>query len=491
MTSKNLRKRVRKGFETGPSTGSPTAATERPTFAARRSVRWSLFITFIVVFAATFGLGGFAVWPMQQARVAVAARNYRAAESWLAWADRLRGDRATLELLRARIARQRGDTAAMAIQLERATSSGVAAELVTREGWLAAAQTGRLREVEPELKAWLADPGEEGAAICDAYCNGLTAQGRLEEAQWLLDAWQTGFPDDPEPHVKRGRIAEHALAYEGAEREYRQALEKRPGYPPALYALARLLIEQKRSAEALPRFRACASEEPITAFAAELGVVMCLRTLGQNEEARALAERLVDVPQATRQAAFALVGFPLEGDPAALERGRLAAAERDVVTAERWLRQAVERDPYNLDARFAWATALRSLGKQEEAAAEFEQVSLVRKELAKTEAFRTRLMQQPDDVESRYQIGLVYLRYQSPRLGLYWLQTALAYDPHHQPTHQALAEYYEAHQAEQPSYRNLAQHHREQAAAVSQPMPAASQTPPTAVPTSSESISPP
>ena len=41
-----------------------------------------------------------------------------------------------------------------------------------------------------------------------------------------------------------------------------------------------------------------------------------------------------------------------------------------------------------------------------------------------------------------YEIGSIFLRLGQERLGLDWLYRALAHDPNHRPTHQALAEYY-------------------------------------------------
>jgi len=419
-----------------------------------------LLSVLLVLVVAGWATGAFAFWPMLEARQAVARRDADAAERWIRLAERLHGDRAHLELLKARLSRQRGDVASMAEQLDRALARGADRNLVHNERLLAAAQAGQLAEIEERLRAWLAEPGQEGAAICDAYTNGLTILGRLDEAQALLDAWEAGFPDDPQPHVKRGRIAEHARAYQQAEEEYRRALAKHPTYAPALYSLARLLLERNRPQEALPLFRECAAAAPTARWAAQTGEASCLRLLDQADEARVLLEEVVAAPDADRRTAYALVGFQPAGDPAAFELGKLESAERNYEAAERWLRATLDRDGYDLEARYALAGALRGLGRQDEAQAEFDRVAHVRGELAKTEAWQTRIAEQPDDVESRYKVGLVYLQHQSPKLGLYWLQSVLAYDPAHRPTHHALADYYETHQDESPAYHDLAAHHR-------------------------------
>jgi len=422
--------------------------------------RTGIVVVIALAVATCWFSGACSLWPMLLANKALANRSLDSALDWLQTAEWLHGDPASIALLRARVNRRLGDLPAMEQDLQRAVDFGATAERVGQERTLAIAQVGRLHEVEETLKQWLKNPQEDGADLCDAYTNGLASQGRLTETELLLNAWEVGFPRDPKPHVKRGRIAEHALAYDAAEAEYRAALKKNPDYPTALYALGRLLLDRKRPAEALPMFRRCAEVSSGAAAAARIGEGSCLRSLGDVALARQVLEAVVSLDENSLDKAYLQIGFRSGGAPAALELGKLESSEQNYIAAEKWLRRAVTADPYDLDARYAWAVALRGIDRKQEAAEEFEHVSRVRKLLAETEAWQTHLAEHPDDVETRYKVAMIYIQHSSPKSGIYWLQSVLAHDPTHQPTHRALAEYYEAHKDEVASYASLAEYHR-------------------------------
>lgn len=446
---------------------SPTAErrTRRPRLLA------GLVLVLLLLVGGGFALGAFGAIPLALARRALADHDEDRAERQLAWAATLQADPVELALLRARLERHRGEFAAMNQHLQEAAAAGATRRRVEREQLLAAAQTGRLYEIEPQIKAWLAEPGDDAIEICEAYSNGLAMLGRLQDALVILDAWQADRPDDPAPLFRRGRIHEHQLDYVAAEKAYREALRRDPHHPPALYALARLLLDQKQPAEALPHFRTLVATGTAVAPVGQLGIAMSQRTLGNIAEARELLESLVQLDAATRDEAYRRVQQMPHGDPAALELGSLEADEGNYEVAERWLRQAVEADPKNLEARYAWAVALRGLKRLDDAEREFEYVSRVRKVLAETDALYDRLGEHPDDVEARYRLGMAYLQYRSEQAGLYWLQSVLNYDPRHQATHQALADYYQPRASQSKVYENLAEHHRQQADLADAPRP--------------------
>jgi hypothetical protein len=67
---------------------------------------------------------------------------------------------------------------------------------------------------------------------------------------------------------------------------------------------------------------------------------------------------------------------------------------------------------------------------------------------------------QPDNLQLRYEIGAAHLRYGNTEDGMMWLQSVLNIDPKHQPTHLALAEYYETQVRQNTKAIGLAQQHR-------------------------------
>ena len=78
--------------------------------------------------------------------------------------------------------------------------------------------------------------------------------------------------------------------------------------------------------------------------------------------------------------------------------------------------------------------------------------------MAQVQLLLEQLRTNPDRVDLRYDVGTKLLEYGTAGEGVAWLQSVLQHQPDHQPTHKALAEYYEAHDA--PA---LAARHRRQA----------------------------
>ncbi len=258
---------------------------------ARSYRRLATFLLVIIALVLCWFFRGFSLWPLVLANEATARRDCDSALRWAGIAECLNADRGSLSLLRARLNRRLGDLSSMEVELKIALTFGAEAKRVEQERSLAIAQVGRLHEVEKELKAWMNNPGQDGADLCDAYTNGLASQGRLNETLMLLNAWEAGFPADPKPHLKRGRIAEHALEFAAAEAEYRAALEKNADYPAALYALGRLLLDRKRPEESLPLFRLCSQMAPSTSAAARVGEANCLQSLGRRRGCAANSRR--------------------------------------------------------------------------------------------------------------------------------------------------------------------------------------------------------
>jgi tetratricopeptide (TPR) repeat protein len=439
---------------------------DSPGDSRRLRSRWRLYVLIVGLFAlASFAwlTGALALAPMSLARQAMQRRDSDKAEQWIRMAEWLHGDVAERELLHARLARRRGDLRTMEYHLKKAGLAGADQQRLFRERALAAAQAGQLREIETTLIEWLQEADPDSAEICDAYINGLAMQGRLSDAHMFLDGWQADFPNDPEPHLRRGRIAEHELDWESAEKQYRTALSKSPIYPPALYALGRLLRERKRPEEALPFYRSCVAHDAKTAAAANVGVASCLRLTGKIAEARNLLQGVLSQTDAQRAEAYIRVRDKPAGDPAAFELGKLESDETNYQHAEKWLRQSLAANPRDLEARYALGVALQRLGRVEEAKRELEQVSRVRAKLAEIDPLHDRLGSNPADVQARYQIGVTYLEHQSELVGVYWIQSALAYDPDYAPAHRALGEYYAARSRESKDYAHLAEFHQNKA----------------------------
>ena len=109
------------------------------------------------------------------------------------------------------------------------------------------------------------------------------------------------------------------------------------------------------------------------------------------------------------------------------------------------MRRAVAADPGNPEAHFQlYMCLLQQDGRAAEAAAEGEthkRVQADRERLAQIAV--TEMTRRPYDPNLHYELGAIYLRNGKPDVGVRWMYSALRLDPAHQPSHQALADYFE------------------------------------------------
>jgi Tfp pilus assembly protein PilF len=107
------------------------------------------------------------------------------------------------------------------------------------------------------------------------------------------------------------------------------------------------------------------------------------------------------------------------------------------------LRRAVEIDPYEPEAIFAYSQALTAQGKPDEAKQWLDRHKRIVADLDRLRQLNQELLSRPDDAKVRCEIGLIFLRTGRENQAVQWLKLALQLDPRDAPAHQALAEYYE------------------------------------------------
>ncbi len=414
--------------------------------------------------------GGLSIIPRWQAKQALTAGAHGKAEYWLGIAQRL--DRSSVEnaLLAARLARHRGDALEMQAQLARAGSLGADRQRIDREEMLALVQIGEVDEYESEVMSWLASPGDDAPEICDAYANGLAANGRFNDAMQVLAAWRSDFPDDPRCDYRIGRIHEHQEQYDKAEASYREAIAKSDDFYPAIFSLGRVLLHQRRADEALEQFGRCfAMENP---QAAKIEAATALKALGRAEEARPLLKEVLEAGLELQNESYRSVEEQPEGFRAAAEYGRLESDAGNFADAKPWLLAAIEANPLDLTVRYSLAVAQRGLGEMDDAEANFERVRAAREAMGAATALNERAQANRNDLEARYLLGKLILENESERMGLYWIRSILPIDPNYRPAHQLLADYYAKQASTDPRFRRLSDYHRSKAES-----PASTQSP--------------
>jgi tetratricopeptide (TPR) repeat protein len=216
---------------------------------------------------------------------------------------------------------------------------------------------------------------------------------------------------------------------EAAIKAYQQALDRKPDFVEAHLRLAEVFLEKSNPPEALPHLEWLMAHSPDRPeVQARLG--RCRFLQGQLEEARRLFESAVEkLPK----------DIPLLVDLAQLDLQENRPGE-----AEQLLRRVLQADPLDVEAEFALVTSLKAQGRLEEAAAVLEAHENHKPQLQRASQLLKDEAEHPsNNANNAAEIGTVFLLIGQERLGLFWLDQALARDPGHPPAHKALADYYE------------------------------------------------
>jgi len=338
-------------------------------------------------------------------------------------------------------------------------------------------------------RAGLADEAERQLAICERLEGGITEatelersllqveQGDLafedslwrrveqnpEEAVLILEALTKGYRkyfllgrmlkslntllEHQSDHVyallELGWVHERQFYYRLALKDYRRALQVAPENETVQLTLAQALLRLGEAREALALFQGL-NRRPHHKPEVGLGLVQCLRKLGQSEEARHLLDRLV-------------VQHPKEVS-ILVERGKVALERGHPSEAETWLRQAVAEAPFDYQANYTLLMCLNTRGSPQEKKKYKRQVQRIEKDFQRMQDLTVELQRKPREVVLRCEIGQIFLRNGAELQGLRWLKSALQIDPQCVAAHQMLARYYEEHH--QPAE---AERHRQKA----------------------------
>ncbi len=318
-------------------------------------------------------------------------------------------------------------------------------ELVHREWLLTLAQSGRMREAEPELPELLRTAGDDGPEICEAYVLGYQVNFRFDAAAALLDAWEQDWPESPRPHALRGAMAQMATRWPLAVDEYRRAIELGDASAETHLGLAVCLTERLDLEEALPHFQHAVELDPRD-VGAQRGLADCLMKTGRHGEASRAYARVLELDADDFDAQLGLAKLDLEGDRADEALARLEPL------LETW--------PGDADALYTAAQALLALDRREDAQSYLAQWEVADAAVQQLEQSLEELRDDPANVAKRYDVGVLLLKHYSRPMGERYLLSVLQLAPQHVAAHAALAEYYS--RTHQPQ---LAAFHAKQAGA--------------------------
>lgn len=381
--------------------------------------------------------------PRMLSRSAIHHRQPESAVQWLEWAEWIGGSDSRTELLKARCARKLGQWAGVREHLLNAERLGGSIQAIQREDWLARAQSGQLRDVERRRDQMLLDPGEDTEEICEAFSLGYLMNRRFDECVQLLESWSADYPENPQPHYLMGLLLGEQKKFAAAAKSLEKAIVLEPDYFEARLSLANALLTDRRQDEAMTHFEHCRRLQDHPEV--WLGLARCQFTFGE-------------LPEARRNLEAGLQKYP-ENFKLNLELGRHTLND-DFQVAHQHLEKAVRIEPDSLEAHYLLGQVLIRLGRRSDAEPHLEFVNQINKKLMEMQKLLDAVALQPNDVEARFQIGLIKLHYESEIEGLQWLQSVLNLEPQHQGAAEQLALYYENKSKESPLFSDLAKQYR-------------------------------
>jgi tetratricopeptide (TPR) repeat protein len=335
-----------------------------------------------------------------------------------------------VHLLAARAARLRGDFVRAEVHLNHCLKlQHGATEAIQLEFLLMRVQGGEEDEVASILLSqYVENNSPDSSLILETLARAYMYNLRYGPAFVCLSRWIEVAPDSAEPLRWRGWILERLNDYNGAEEDYKRALEFDPGLVPVRLRLAEMYLERSDALKALPHLEQLRQQFPNRPdILARTG--QCRLLQGDSQEARRLLEAAVE---------------RLPNDSATLiHLAKLEMQDNHPEKAETWLRRALKVDPTDTEAEFLLVGSFQAQNRLEDASAMLEQHDKDTASLKRV----SRVLQQEagkpsNDPDAFADIGILFLR-SNERVGLYWLHRALEHDSGHPAAHRALADFYE------------------------------------------------
>jgi tetratricopeptide (TPR) repeat protein len=446
------------GTEPGvdPAAERRVGAGESLRLDRRRVLRaWVLWLALLLT--ALAAVGGGIIWvradravqrDAQAARAGLAAgRTAAARQALLRWL-RARPSSAEAHALMAELALAEGDFAQVKPEFNKARDLGYPDDRLDRLRAIWFVRIGRFAEAEPTLaRLWTESPTPD-PAVDEALARLYLRSYRLVRARAVIERWIKDAPSDGRPLLWLTEIDRRTEVDnpESWVEHYREALRRDPELDQARQGLAESLRKAHRNEEAAAEFAHCLSrhpDDPIVLTGAGLNAL----ELGDLTKAAGLLDR----------------ALALSPTNSAVLKGRaeLDLQRGDQSSALRRLDQVIQADPFDDVALYARAQVKTLLGDKAGARADRETFDRLKKDQAELLALRGRLLDFPDDSETRSKVVTWMFAHGREQDGLDWAMAILAKDPNHAPTCRILADYY----AKRPDGAGLANFYRTKAAA--------------------------
>ena len=313
--------------------------------------------------------------------------------------------------------------------IEQAKKFGFDSEPIACLVAICRSRAGRINEAEPILERAFRQESEPRLEVAKEMAKIYLGTFRLVQAKEAIDRSRLVAPEDPQPYLWSNEIeSRHSAEPAILIRNYRAALERDANLDKARLALAEQLSKDRHFDDAEHEYRTYLQRNPQDA-AAFVG-------LGRNFFQRG------DLDTSTEYLEAALKVDPRQPD-ALKELGQIDLRAGRFQKACDRLGLLAEIQPYEYDARYSLAQALKLAGDQSRSQIETEHAARLRKEQDHILKLKTNLLRHPNDPAIRFEVAKWMIENGHVQEGLNWTSEILRAEPRHGPTHRLLADYYQ------------------------------------------------
>lgn len=280
---------------------------------------------------------------------------------------------------------------------------------------------------------------------------------RFDWVAMVLDKWQQQFPRDAAARYYRGRTHEIHEDWAKALVEYGAALVLQPKFAKASFRSGIVLTKQQQFFSGEQMFRKCAVP-PYTQIAM-IEVANCLWELGQNAE----AEKVIDEhgklgPESLQEQYMQLDEF-VDEDRAALVAARVKDSQNEPQAAIKLLKQVLDYNHRNFEARNILISCLRRLEKNAEA----DQVARTQTEMLECRrrclTLRIDLSIDSENIQKRCELAELYWKCESLGEAQLELNAIFAREPTCKQAHRIQSQIYAEKGRFSQEFQGLAAYH--------------------------------
>jgi tetratricopeptide (TPR) repeat protein len=290
-------------------------------------------------------------------------------------------------------------------------------------------RSGRFREAEPVLEHAFRTQIEPQDMVAKELARVSLSHFRFDQAAAAIERLRKLAPGDPDPYLWSNEIESRGTAEPRILiQNYLAALERNPNLDKARLALAEQLSKDRRFDDAEREYRTYLKRNPQDA-AAIVGL------------GRSFFER-GDVDTSTEYFDAALKIDPRQPD-ALKELGQIDLRQGRFQKACDRLGMLTEIQPYDYEARYSYAQALKLAGDHSRSRIESAHAARLRRAQDHILELRTSLLSHPNNPSVRFEVAKWMIENGHVQEGLNWASEILRADPRHGLTHLMLADYYQ------------------------------------------------